>query len=147
LGSNWAELVAPGEKAEARDTITRILCHGEPAEFTFHALNADGGFTPLQFSGVPVRNGGSVVAVFGLGHFTETTKPPTATTSGMGLTERQREILQFLADGRSTDEIASALHLSRTTVRNHVANLLTALGVHTRLQAVVTASRAGLVAR
>jgi PAS domain S-box-containing protein len=60
------------------------------------------------------------------------------------LTPRQLEILQLLADGKSTAEIAEELYLSKTTVRNHIANLLTNLGVHTRVQAIVAATRLGL---
>ena len=61
------------------------------------------------------------------------------------LTKRQVEILRLLADARTTAEIASELGLSQTTVRNYIANLLAAMGVHTRLQAVVAAARAGIL--
>ena len=61
------------------------------------------------------------------------------------LTPRQTEILQLLADGESTRQIAERLHLSQATVRNHFARALAGLGVHTRVQAIVTASRLGLV--
>jgi DNA-binding NarL/FixJ family response regulator len=61
------------------------------------------------------------------------------------LTKRQHDVLRLLAEGRSTAEIATELGLSRTTVRNYVANLLAALGVHSRLQAVVAAREAGLI--
>jgi two-component system, NarL family, response regulator LiaR len=61
------------------------------------------------------------------------------------LTRRQIEILRLLGEGKTTDEIAAELQLSRTTVRNYIASLLAALGVHTRLQAVLAASRAGLL--
>jgi DNA-binding NarL/FixJ family response regulator len=61
------------------------------------------------------------------------------------LTKRQLEVLRLLSEGRSTDEIASELGLSRATVRNYVAGLLAALGVHSRLQAVVAARKAGLI--
>lgn len=61
------------------------------------------------------------------------------------LTKRQLEVLRLLAEGRSTAEIATELGLSQATVRNYVANLLAALGVHTRLQAVLAARRAGLI--
>jgi DNA-binding NarL/FixJ family response regulator len=63
----------------------------------------------------------------------------------MHLTKRQLEVLRLLAEGRSTDEIATKLGLSTTTVRNYVANLLLRLGVHSRLQAVVVARKAGLI--
>jgi PAS domain S-box-containing protein len=61
------------------------------------------------------------------------------------LTARQIEILQLLADGESTGQIAERLHLSQATVRNHFARALGSLGVHTRVQAIVAASRLGLV--
>jgi PAS domain S-box-containing protein len=74
-------------------------------------------------------------------------RPTTATTASSEhvLTPRQLEILQLLADGRSTAQIADELFLSRTTVRNHIARLLANLGVHTRVQAVVAGTRLGLI--
>jgi DNA-binding CsgD family transcriptional regulator len=62
------------------------------------------------------------------------------------LTPRQLEVLNLLAEGKSTREIADELWLSQTTVRNHIAGLMAALGVHTRRQAVIAAERGGLLA-
>ena len=53
------------------------------------------------------------------------------------LTPREREILGLLADGLDTREIAAELVVSQATVRNHVQNILSKLGVHSRLEAVV----------
>jgi DNA-binding CsgD family transcriptional regulator len=147
IGESWADLVAPGEQQAARDLITRIFCRGEPAELTLNILTVDGDYAARQFSGAPVRGGGSVVAVFGLGHRPDPKRPRATPKGDTGLTPRQLEVLRLLADGRSTHEIASILYLSTTTVRNHVASLLGALGVHTRLQAVVAAGKAGLLDR
>ena len=61
------------------------------------------------------------------------------------LTQRQLEVLRLLAEGMSTAQIADDLGLSRTTVRNYIANVLAALGVHSRLQAVITARKAGIL--
>ena len=66
-------------------------------------------------------------------------------STGPHLTKRQLEVLRLLAEGRSTAEIATALGLTQTTVRNYVASLLAALGAHTRLQAVIAAREAGLI--
>jgi DNA-binding NarL/FixJ family response regulator len=63
------------------------------------------------------------------------------------LTPREREVLQALADGLSTEDIATRLDVSTGTARNHVANTLTKLGVESRLQAVVFAIRHGGVVR
>jgi DNA-binding NarL/FixJ family response regulator len=61
------------------------------------------------------------------------------------LTQREVEVLQELDDGHSITEIAASLHLSQHTVRNHIRAAMAKLGVHTSLQAVVQAARAGLV--
>jgi two-component system nitrate/nitrite response regulator NarL len=52
------------------------------------------------------------------------------------LTEREWQVLRCITDGLGTDEIASALDVRRSTARTHVQNVLTKIGVHSRLQAV-----------
>lgn len=64
---------------------------------------------------------------------------------GGDLTLREREVLELLAQGASTEEIASGLFLSMHTVRNHVRNILTKLHARTKLEAVVVAAKAGVV--
>jgi len=61
------------------------------------------------------------------------------------LTERELEVLSLLAEGLEAQEIAARLHISAKTERNHVASILSKLGVHSRLQAVLFAGRHGLV--
>lgn len=61
------------------------------------------------------------------------------------LTAREREILRRMAEGLPTRAIANSLLISPVTVRNHVANILTKLDVHTKLAAVAFAFRNGLV--
>ena len=61
------------------------------------------------------------------------------------LTPREREVLEALAEGLSDKEIAQRLKISNETQRTHVMNLLSKLGVHSRLQAVVFAVRHGFV--
>jgi DNA-binding NarL/FixJ family response regulator len=60
------------------------------------------------------------------------------------LTEREREILGLLAQGRSNAEMASRLVLSQKTVRNHVSNIFSKLQVVDRAQAIIRAREAGL---
>ena len=66
---------------------------------------------------------------------------------GWDLTAREREVLNLLAIGESKEAIARRLFLSTNTVRNHIQNILTKLGAHSRLEAVATASREGLLHR
>ena len=61
------------------------------------------------------------------------------------LTPRELEILQLLSDGRSPDDIAVELGVSRHTLRTHVQNVLMKLGVHSKLDAIVAAIRHGRV--
>jgi DNA-binding NarL/FixJ family response regulator len=61
------------------------------------------------------------------------------------LTPRQNQLLQLLSGGASTEQIASELHLTTETVRNHIRHVLKGLGAHSRLEAVVLARRHGLI--
>jgi DNA-binding NarL/FixJ family response regulator len=60
------------------------------------------------------------------------------------LTDREREILQLIAHGRTNEAIADALVLSLKTVRNHVSNICGKLQVADRAQAMLRAREAGL---
>ena len=60
------------------------------------------------------------------------------------LTDREREVLDLVAQGRANAAIAARLGLSQKTVRNHVSNILTKLQVADRAQAIVQARDAGL---
>jgi PAS domain S-box-containing protein len=61
------------------------------------------------------------------------------------LTPREKEVLQALADGLDSQEIAKRLQISVKTERNHVASIMAKLRVHSRLQALVVALRHGVV--
>jgi DNA-binding CsgD family transcriptional regulator len=62
------------------------------------------------------------------------------------LTARQHQILGLIASGLSTSEIARELTLSPETVRNHLRSVFRELRAHTRVEAIVTAQRIGLLA-
>jgi two-component system nitrate/nitrite response regulator NarL len=62
-----------------------------------------------------------------------------------GITRREAEVLRMLACGARNRDIAETLGISPTTVRNHIEHLLTKLGVHSKLEAVVYAARTGLL--
>lgn len=62
------------------------------------------------------------------------------------LTRREREVLSGLAQGMSNAAIAEELTVSVHTVRNHIANLSTKLGAHSKLEALSVAIRRGLIA-
>ncbi len=61
------------------------------------------------------------------------------------LTERQLEVLRWVMEGKSNQEIADLLHVSRATVKVHLAAAFRALDVTSRTQAAVAAERLGLL--
>lgn len=61
------------------------------------------------------------------------------------LTRREKEVLQALAEGLDSKEIAEKLSITIETERTHMVNILNKLGVHSRLQALVFAARNGIV--
>jgi DNA-binding NarL/FixJ family response regulator len=69
----------------------------------------------------------------------------TQRTIGDDLTVRERELLGHLARGLTNKAIAGELHLSVNTIRNYVQSVLTKLGAHSKLEAVSTAVREGII--
>jgi DNA-binding NarL/FixJ family response regulator len=63
------------------------------------------------------------------------------------LTERECEVLEEMAQGKSNAEIGERLYISEATVKTHVTHILTKLGLRDRIQAVVFAYETGLVQR
>jgi DNA-binding NarL/FixJ family response regulator len=61
------------------------------------------------------------------------------------LSARETEVLRYMAEGRSTGDIAATLFLSVHTVRSHVRHILQKLGAHSKLEAVAMALRSGIV--
>ena len=88
-------------------------------------------------------------------HPPEETPDPLPKTNGIirnlghlpkrSLTDRELEVLELLAEGKATHEIASLMCISEATVRNHVQHLLGKLHVHNRLEAVVIGQRLDLI--
>jgi DNA-binding NarL/FixJ family response regulator len=61
------------------------------------------------------------------------------------LSPREEELLQYVADGLSTAEVAEQMCISPKTVKNHLASIYDKLGAHDKTQAVLTAVRLGIV--
>ena len=62
-----------------------------------------------------------------------------------GVTMREREVLQLLADGKSSDDISAQLFITRETVKSHVRHILVKLRADSRVHAVAIALREGII--
>ncbi|MDP9457011.1 MAG: response regulator transcription factor, partial [Actinomycetota bacterium] len=74
----------------------------------------------------------------------ENVRPSAPPQAFPELSDREREILDLIAQGLKNPEIAHRLYLSPKTVRNHVSNILTKLQVADHAQAIIRAREAGL---
>jgi PAS domain S-box-containing protein len=141
-GRQFTSVVAPEETHRARDAFAKHMIGNEDVNDSVVIFDEDGDRVYVEVSSVCLFSGHRVVGVFGQLTDVEIdhTPPPHP-----HLTPRQAEVLRLLEHGRSTDQIATELHLSLETVRNHIRALLRALGVHSRLEAVALSRQEHLV--
>jgi two-component system, NarL family, nitrate/nitrite response regulator NarL len=81
-----------------------------------------------------------------LEEFAQSTPPtgPSSPSPLVGLTSREIEVLQELANGVTNQEIAARLYISENTVKNHIHNILEKLNLHNRREAIEFARKYGL---
>jgi PAS domain S-box-containing protein len=136
LGSTVDRVVPPDEREERRRAVARALAEGNSVG-TYGRLHKDGTIFRIEMRMHLIRDkGGEPLAIVALvtplpGH-------------GAILTSRQREILEHIAHGRTNDEIAERLVVSRRTVERHVEAILDRLGAENRAAAAAVAVAAGL---
>lgn len=142
-GKQFTSVCAPEETRRAREVFAqKIAGTADVTDAEVVLVQDDGDRIAVEVSSVPLYAGGRIIGVFGqLVHVDEEPDRPLHPH----LTPRQAEILRLLERGHSTNQIASELHLSLETVRNHIRHLLRALGVHSRLEAVAVARHGDVV--
>jgi DNA-binding NarL/FixJ family response regulator len=129
------------EQLRAAEPNTRVLLFSGAGEISPHAARAAGasGFAYKHWSARQIAN---AVRLVGLG---KTMFKRDDQTGALGLTERERAVLENMASGSTNPEIAAALHLSPHTVKEHTSALYRKLGVRNRTEAVQRAQRLGLL--
>lgn len=121
-----------------------IVAHGERAErYLANAAFQAGATCYLSRTAEPKELRDAVDAALAQRRFIDPMVPPKG-SRGL-LTQRQREILQLLADGGSSTSAARQLDLSEETVKTHMKNALARLGARNRTHAVAIALRESLI--
>lgn len=130
------------ERIRAAEPSTRVLLFSGAGEISPHAARAAGasGFAykdwPAARISAAVRAVGMGKAVFGR----------QDRQGALGLTDRERAVLELMASGATNPEIAEQLHLSKHTIKEHTSSVYRKLGVRNRTEAVQRGQRLGLLA-
>jgi PAS domain S-box-containing protein len=136
-GKQFTSVVAPEEKSRAQNEFAKkVFGTTVTTDAEVVVLDGNGERALVEVHSVRLLEGDRIVGVFGQIEYEPLHEPLRAHGA---LTPRQSEILRLLERGMSTDQIATELHLSKETVRNHIRHMLQALGVHSRLEAVALA--------
>lgn len=143
LGMHFSRFIATDDVADARELHARKI-EGR-VDSTVHQtmLNALSGPVEVEMTSVPVRDEGQVIGVISLIRTEEGRGQGAHRRPMPRLTQRQQQVLELLAHGYSTAQIAETLQIAEETARNHIRLLLNELRVRSRLEAVVVAFRNG----
>ena len=141
-GDTYTAVVAPEDVPRVRAAIEQKRAGAVSSDYEIAVLLRDGRRRRVEISSVAIEGNAVFHGVFGV-----VQRPGSRLTAAAEspLTKRQEDVLDLLARGRSTKQIAATLHVSRETVRNHVRGLLSALRAHSRIEAVAEARRRGLI--
>jgi DNA-binding NarL/FixJ family response regulator len=130
------------ERLRTAEPRVRVLLFSGAGEISPHAARAAGA-SGFAYKDWPAAKIAGAVRRVGLGG---TVFERTDRTGVMGLSDREREVLGLMAAGSTNPEIATALHLSKHTVKEHTSSVYRKLGVRNRTEAVQKAQRLGLLA-
>jgi PAS domain S-box-containing protein len=143
-GRSIVDHVVPEHRQKGRTNFARKIVGNSTTIFDIDVLDRSGERITIRVTSAPLRERGEVVAVFGLAvPVAHATIPASSALDD--LTPRQQEVLQLLAEGLETPEIAKRLGIADETARNHIRALLRATGAHSRLEVVLMGMRHGLL--
>jgi DNA-binding NarL/FixJ family response regulator len=97
--------------------------------------------TPATDLAMAIRSIYQGYSYLGPGLMAKAMSPPVLGSLESDLTPREQQVLQLLAQGSENREIAHSLGISERTVKNHITNILTRLGLKNRTQAALWAQR------
>jgi len=151
-GNGWAEGLHPDDRALCLETYLNAFASRQPFRMQYRLQRADGEFSWVEQTGVPhPAGGGEFTGFVGVALDISDRKRNVFTPDEasvrlvFALTERERQVLVLIAEGRSTKEAAARLGISYKTADSHRSRILEKLGVHETASMVRYAIRAGLI--
>lgn len=152
LGNGWADGLHPDDRDLCIENYLKSFTARRPFRIQYRIRRADGEFAWVEGSGAPRYGEDGTFAGF-LGAVTESndrkgggfTPDEESVRMVFTLTERERQVLVLIAEGKSTKETAARLGISYKTADSHRSRILEKLGVHETASMVRYAIRAGLI--
>lgn len=149
VGRHFVAFISPEDAEDAQATFDAALEGATPVEAIVRASDEHERYLGMRgmWNAIEMHDGTKVVVVVNLGAVPASGAAGERAGAGdrTALTGRQLDVLRLLDMGRSTADIARELALSRATIRKHVADILAALGVHSRLEAIANARARGVL--
>jgi PAS domain S-box-containing protein len=152
MGSGWTDGLHPDDRDLCVETYIKSFTSRQPFHVQYRLQRGDGAFTWMEDTAAPVHQAdGSFTGYLGMliditdrkrGVFTPDEESVRLV---FALTERERQVLVLIAEGKSTKEAAARLGISYKTADSHRSRILEKLGVHETASMVRYAIRAGLV--
>jgi two-component system response regulator DesR len=130
------------EQIRAADPSTRVLLFSGAGEISPHAARAAGA-SGFAYKDWPAARISAAVRAVGMGKMVFGRQDRQG---ALGLTDRERAVLELMASGATNPEIAEQLHLSKHTIKEHTSSVYRKLGVRNRTEAVQRGQRLGLLA-
>jgi PAS domain S-box-containing protein len=153
VGNGWTSGIHPDDRDLCLETYIKAFSGRQTFSVQFRLQNAAGDYRWIEDCGVPrVEASGEFAGFIGSASDITDRKRPQFTPDEesvrmvFSLTERERQVLVLIADGKSTKQAAQELGISYKTADSHRSRILEKLGVHETASMVRYAIRAGLVA-
>ncbi len=151
-GSGWMDGLHPEDRDLCIETYLKSFNARQRFRIEYRMMGANGDYAWLESVGSPVSGDGDFAGFIGSATNTGARRHGFVTPDDhsvrlvLSLTERERQVLVLIADGRSTKEAAAKLGISYKTADSHRSRILEKLGIHETATMVRYAIRAGLVA-
>ena len=153
LGNGWAEGLHPDDHDLCMETYLKSFTARQPYRLEYRLRRRDGEYRWVEDTGVPrFEEDGTFAGFIGSTMDVSTRKrgiftpDEEAVRMVFALTERERQVLVLIAEGKSTKEAAAHLGISYKTADSHRSRILEKLGVHETASMVRYAIRSGLIA-